>query len=283
MRSPILILLTRLVVTGGMAAHTMGVAGSPSQPSPTPTPGTGTGSPVLVELFTSEGCSSCPPADELLKEIEQAPWGGRAEVIVLSEHVEYWNRLGWVDPFSSALFSERQKRYAPWSGQGGLYTPQLVIDGRQECVGSDRARAWKAIAEAARQPKARVTLAFAPGRSPQAGDPIGVTVRVAGVPGVSAKGFGDVFLAVTESGLTSQVLRGENAGRRLQHTSVVRKLISLGRVAPGTGGFAAAPEVPLEPGWNRNNLRVIVFVQDRASGWILGAAALALAPVIQKT
>jgi hypothetical protein len=210
-------------------------------------------------------------------ELDQAHRIGQAEVIVLSEHVDYWNRLGWVDPYSSSLFSDRQKRYAPWSGQGGLYTPQMVIDGREECVGSDRARALQAIAGAARRPKARVTLAFVPGRPPlQAGDPIGVTVRVAGLP---AKGLDEVFLAVTESRLDSRVLRGENAGRRLQHTSVVRKLTALGVVAPGIGDFAAAPEVAIASGWNRDNLRVIVFVQDRRSGWILGAASLALAPV----
>ena len=277
MRSPNLVFLVRLVVVGGGTVLAMGAVGAST--GITPSPGTAAGSPVLVELFTSEGCSSCPPADEWLKEIDQAHRIGQAEVIVLSEHVDYWNRLGWVDPYSSALFSDRQKRYAPWSGQGGLYTPQMVIDGRDECIGSDRTRALQAIADAARRPKATVTLAFAPGRPLQAGDPIGVTVRVAGVPGVPAQGFDDVFLAVTESRLDSQVLRGENAGRRLQHTSVVRKLTVLGGLAPRMGDFAAAPEVAIESGWNRNNLRVVVFVQDRRSGWILGAASLALAPV----
>jgi hypothetical protein len=95
---------------------------------------------------------------------------------------------------------------------------------------------------------------------------------------VPAKGFAEVFLAVTESRLESQVLRGENSGRRLRHTSVVRKLTTLGGLAAGTDVFAAGPEVAIESGWNRNNLRVVVFVQDRRSGWILGAASLALAP-----
>lgn len=233
--------------------------------------------PVLVELFTSEGCSSCPPADELLMEIHKAHEVANAEVFVLSEHVDYWNRLGWVDPFSSTQFSDRQKGYAARFRQSGIYTPQMVVDGREELVGSDRAHALRAIADAARQPKATVVLAFAPGRPAGDGDPVRLTVRVGGLPGPPPDKPADVFLAVTENGLHSQVLRGENAGRRLEHTAVVRKLMDLGHPNPKTGEFTAMPEVFMDPGWKRENLGVVVFVQGAGCGPILGSAALSLA------
>jgi hypothetical protein len=210
-------------------------------------------------------------------EIDRARWVGQTEAIVLSEHVDYWNRLGWVDPFSSTRFSDRQKAYAAHFTQAGIYTPQMVIDGRAECVGSDRANALRAISDAGRSPKASVTLTLVPGRSPKAGDPIGLTVRVAEVPGGPVKESMDVFLAVTENRLRSQVLRGENSGHRLEHTGVVRRLTVLGVFNPGRTAFTVAAEVNLESGWNRDNLRVVVFVQERRSGRIMGAASLPLA------
>ncbi len=116
--------------------------------------------PVLVELFTSEGCSSCPPADLLLMELDRAEQGHGTEVIVLSEHVDYWNRLGWKDPFASAQFTDRQRTYAARFGETSVYTPEMVVDGRAGFVGSDRRHALRAIADAAKQPKAKVTLAL---------------------------------------------------------------------------------------------------------------------------
>jgi len=210
-----------------------------------------TKTPVLVELFTSEGCSSCPPADDLLAEIDRAHLIGNAEVIVLSEHVDYWNRLGWFDPFSNGQFTDRQERYAARFSQCGIYTPQMVVDGREALVGSDRVHAMRAIAEAARHPKAIVTLALATHSQVKAGNLVDLTVRVEGFP---AHGSGEVFLAVTESQLHSQVLAGENSGRRLNHTAVVRRFMALGSVEPGEHPFMASPEVLFEPGWKRENM-----------------------------
>jgi hypothetical protein len=230
-----------------------------------------------VELFTSEGCSSCPPADQLLMELDQAHWLANAEVIVLSEHVDYWNRLGWVDPFSSSQFSDRQKGYAACFAQAGIYTPQMVVDGHEELVGSDRTHALRAIADAARQPKANVVLAIAPRTQAVTGGQIGLTVRVEGLPGLPPHGPSDVFLAITESRLHSQILRGENSGRGLDHTAVVRSLTALGG-AEGNKVFSAAPVVSIEPSWKRANLKAVVFVQELRSGRVLGVAALSLAP-----
>jgi hypothetical protein len=228
--------------------------------------------PVLVELFTSEGCSSCPPADDLLRQLDGSGRVGEAEVIVLSEHVDYWNRLGWADPFSSPAFSQRQDFYASRAGSGA-YTPQMVVDGRQELVGSDRAGALRAIAAAAGQAKARVALALgglAPGGGNQA-----LVVRVDRLPRLQAGESADLVLAITESGLHSQVARGENAGRRLEHTGVVRSLAVLGAVA-GPAAFTATPQVAIPSAWNRANLKAVAFVQERRSGRVLGAAAIPL-------
>src|SRR2546425_10437285 len=122
-----------------------------SSPAPvTPTP-------VLVELFTSEGCSSCPPADAYLRELDRQPLAG-LEIIVLSEHVDYWNHIGWIDPYSARYYSDRQGAYAERLRLDGVYTPEMVVDGTSEFVGSDSAAAGKALAKASHSPKIAVRL-----------------------------------------------------------------------------------------------------------------------------
>src|SRR5438128_737063 len=167
--------------------------------------------PVLVELFTSEGCSSCPPADELLARLEQTQPVPGAEVIALSEHVDYWNHLGWADPYSSAAFSARQNDYARALETDGNYTPQMIVDGRAQFVGSNANRAREAIAAAARDPKAVLTLGVVSQKL--AADSTTLEVRVENLPAGSVDHSCDVLLAVTESGLRSSVSRGEIAGR----------------------------------------------------------------------
>ena len=177
--------------------------------------------PVLVELFTSQGCSSCPPADELLIRLaEQQPIAG-ALVIPLSEHVEYWNRLGWRDPFSAPTFTERQRQYGDALGTNMLYTPQMVVDGRAEFIGSQRRLAEEAIAHAAASVKAEIDLAVTAGSAP---GPVSVEVAVSRVSRLGVLGEADLWLAVTEEGLATDVRRGENAHRRLRHAAVVRQL-----------------------------------------------------------
>jgi hypothetical protein len=229
--------------------------------------------PVLVELFTSEGCSSCPPADELLNRLDQSPPVAGVEVIALSEHVDYWNRFGWADPFSSAQFSERQNDYARVLGVDEIYTPQMIVDGRIQFVGSNSSSARAAIATAARDAKAEVTVTLAK-RPTSLTDEVPIDIHVANLPSVSAGDTAELMLAITESGLRSNVSRGENRGRKLTHTAVVRKLAGLGSLSGSTNSKTT---VRLEKQWNRSGLKVIVFVQERASRRVLGATSVSLA------
>ncbi len=228
--------------------------------------------PVIVELFTSEGCSSCPPADAVLAELDAAQPVAGAEIIALSEHVDYWNYIGWADPFSSAAFSARQESYAGAMRNERIYTPQMIVDGQVEFVGSNAAKAREAIARAARMPKAEVRLSP---RSPAeaGGLAIAFEIRVREVPTVNAGDFAEVLFAVTERDLSSNVSRGENAGRRLAHAAVVRELRALGRIDPVSKSFTGETTIALPDDWTRENLRAVVFVQERAHRRILGAAA----------
>jgi hypothetical protein len=230
---------------------------------------------VLVELFTSEGCSSCPPADRLLIELqERQPFAG-VEIVALGEHVDYWDGLGWRDRFSSAELTARQRDYSLHFGQNRVYTPQMIVDGAEEFVGSDKGRAQQAIQRAAARPKAR--LRIVPGALPGGAGPSRWTIHVDGLPAKSPPRV-DVYVAVTESGLSNQVSKGENRGRRLQHASVVRVLRKAGVMGNSPAAkFERTVELALDTDWNRENLRVVAFVQESGAGRVLGATSLALA------
>ena len=233
--------------------------------------------PVIVELFTSEGCSSCPPADALLIQLERTQPVSGTEVIALGEHVDYWNHLGWADPYSSAAFSARQGEYAQAFGKDGVYTPQMIVDGQTEFVGSNMDRAREAISNAARAPKASVQVSLAANAAVKEPNGIALLVRVENVPAVSSGDTAEVMLAITESDLRSQVARGENAGRSLRHIAVVRQFKVIGSVDTAAGAFTAEPIVTIANGWKRDNLRAVIFVQERASRRVLGAKAIELA------
>lgn len=219
--------------------------------------------PVIVELFTSEGCSSCPAADAALRELEAAQSVPGVEVIALGEHVDYWNRLGWKDGFSTPAYTERQRQYAQSFGTGS-YTPQAVVNGRYEFVGSRTGELAQTVAKAAKAPQAAVSVSAREGTA---------QVRVASVPAGTAAA--EVVLVITESGLASQVGRGENAGRLLRHAAVVRQLMPLGKVG-AAGTFTANPELKLSADWKRPNLRAVALVQEVVSRRIVGVAAVAL-------
>lgn len=222
--------------------------------------------PVLVELFTSEGCSSCPPADALLSMLVHAQPVLGALVIALGEHVDYWNHGGWADPFSSHTLTVRQNEYASSFHNDTVYTPQMVVDGRAEFVGSDNAKASAAIARAARVPKAQVSVA--PGAEPGV---FAVTVR--GLPTLAQGEAADVYFAVTEDGLRSQIRGGENAGRTLTHVAVVRLLEKLGTARAGKT-FSVQHRLPQSAGREAGR-NIVVFVQARGSRRVLGAALAA--------
>ncbi len=219
------------------------------------------GVPVLVELFTSEGCSSCPPADRLLARLASEQPVPGALVVPLSLHVDYWNRLGWADPFSSAAFTERQGAYAARFGNAGrVYTPQMVVDGRTEFVGSDERAARRTIEAEARESRTFVRVV------PDGAASVRVTVA-------GAAAGSDVVLAVVEDGLSSDVTRGENAGRTLAHTAVARRLAAVGS-ADSRGRFDA--EVPVAPGPGAR--RVFAFAQGKGTGRVLGVSVPAALP-----
>ena len=238
----------------------------------------GVRSPVIVELFTSEGCSSCPPADAVLARLQQTQPVAGAEVIALSEHVDYWNYIGWSDPFSSAAFSARQETYARALGQQDrVYTPQIIVDGQTEFNGSAMNKAIEAIAKAARSPKADVRIVIPETKIQKDNQEIRFNVSVKNVPPVDRGDVAEVILALTEDKLSSNVTRGENSGRKLAHTAVVREMRALGRVDPATKTFDSEKTMVIADGWKRDDLRVVVFVQERAQRRVLGAAVLNLA------
>jgi len=231
--------------------------------------------PVLVELFTSEGCSSCPPADDLLARLDKAQPVPGAQVIALSEHVDYWNHLGWRDPYSSAEFSSRQGEYADAFRIDGNYTPQMVVDGQTEFVGSDRSKAHDAILKASRTEKAAVQITAA-GDSSEA-NKVSLLVRIERPMHVRSSDTAEVIIAITEDNLRSSVLRGENGGRLLKHTAVVRRLAVIGEIGSDSAQpFNGAYRADLASSWRRENLRAVVFVQERGSRRVLGAAAINL-------
>ncbi|MGO9829829.1 MAG: DUF1223 domain-containing protein [Myxococcaceae bacterium] len=219
--------------------------------------------PVLVELFTSEGCSSCPPADEALSALEHEQPVSGAQIIPLELHVDYWNSLGWADPFSLPEATARQEQYAAAGASASasqLFTPQMVVDGTRSFVGNaELARA--AVAQAVARPKrlVRAALRSVPG---------GVDVELQVGPGEDKPAT--LWLVLTESGLSSRVTRGENRGRTLFHAPVVRSLEQVATV-PG-GGWTGTVRLALAQAWRREALKLVAFAQERPSGRVVGVA-----------
>jgi hypothetical protein len=223
----------------------------------------GAAGPVLVELFTSQGCSSCPPADQLLGQLPRAVDG--VEVLPLAFHVDYWDDLGWRDPFSSAAWTERQRLYAGAVSDGRIYTPQLVVQGVDDVVGSDRSGALARIRRAGRSGTTGRIRASVSGDGP-------LTVAVEAELADRRAARADAWVALSESGLATRVARGENQGRSLVNDFVVRRLVKAFSIAPGAaqrGQVALA----VDAGWRRDRLSVTVFLQDPDSRRVLAAAA----------
>ena len=223
--------------------------------------------PVLVELFTSQGCLSCPPADELLIRLDADQPVPGALVIPLSEHVEYWNGQ-WRDPFSSPVFTDRQRDYQRALSTSALYTPQMVVDGQMQLIGSRQQLAHTTIAKALTRPKA--TLSLTQG-DPSNGDRLSIRVTVSGLARLGPVQDADLWIAITEDGLETDVKRGENAFRRLRHSAVVRSLTHVETLAaPLPDHVGAATTIERDPEWSREGLRAVAFLQERSSRRVLG-------------
>ena len=253
--------LSFIAVSGLLASLSIEAFGIPGRANRTATRATG---PVVVELFTSEGCSSCPPADDWLREIAAARTVDGAPVIALSEHVDYWNRLGWKDPFSSAAMTARQNRYAR-ALESEVYTPQMVVDGGVAFVGSDRQTAAAAIRAAASSKKAALTANLA-----LEGPAIDVRATI-GPGALDQLPDVDVLVALTEDGLVSNVAAGENQGRRIVHAAVTRYLRKVDQVKAGSKSASILARIPLDPVWSLQNSRVIVFLEAHDGVKIVGA------------
>lgn len=230
--------------------------------------------PVIVELFTSEGCSSCPAADRLLTRLSETQPVPGAQVIAVEEHVDYWNQLGWADPFSSPQYHARQNDYAMAFHASNIYTPQMVVNGSVEFVGSDMNRAYREIGAAAHAETNRIELGIAPNsRDP---DLIDLSMRVT-TPKTAQLRDSNVYLAVTEKNLATEVPRGENAGHTVRHSAVVRSFGVIGKLdAKGAFRGQVVSTLRLPHEWKRENLRAVVFVQERESYHITGASVIAL-------
>jgi hypothetical protein len=233
--------------------------------APAPQP---TRTPVLVELFTSEGCSSCPAADDLLAKLVAGQPVDGVEIIPLSLHVDYWDHQGWKDPFSSRAFTSRQQGYSKIFGEDRVYTPQMVVDGRDEFVGSDESAALRIVREAAARP--RLALKMDASTSPGA---VRLSLDLPAAP-ADAETI-DVVVALTEDGLSSVVRRGENGGRTLRHVAVVRRLQTLGSL--DRDSFVANGQLEVARGWTASNMRAVAWLQGRKSRHVYGAAATMLA------
>ncbi|MDB4997022.1 MAG: hypothetical protein JWM74_4454 [Myxococcaceae bacterium] len=221
---------------------------------------------VVVELYTSEGCSSCPSADAVLTRLARAQSIPGARIVPLAMHVDYWDDLGWKDPFAQPQLTARQRRFSAAKGEGRVYTPEAVVDGETGLVGSDEAALRRAIEASAKRAHTAVTVARG------AGDALDVRVAATG-----AAIEVDALLAITEDDLVVDVPRGENSGRRLEHSAVVRELRSLGAVAPTGATFA--PQIgpaPRSGAGAAHRRHAVVIVEERRSRRVLGAGVLDL-------
>lgn len=212
--------------------------------------------PVVLELFTSQGCSSCPPADTLLSELAKSP-----DVLALSFHVDYWDYLGWKDAWSAPEWSARQRTYARVLGDGGrVYTPQLVVNGKAGVLGSSRSQAERAIAAARTAPRIAIEAKVAPAKS--GGWTVSASVAASTRPLL-------VEALLLESGLVTDVRDGENAGRTIRNDGVVRRRVDVGETAAGAAwsGSAAIPAVA-----SKGSRRIVVLARDAETLQIAGVA-----------
>lgn len=250
-------------------ASTQTPAGAPA----TASTASSAGKPVLVELFTSEGCSDCPPAEALAMKMETEPLPG-IDLIVIEEHVDYWNKYGWYDPFSSADWTARQMDYVGKTPKPNPYTPEMVIEGQAQFPGGDVQEAQKAIDAAADAPQTNVTVTQETLDAKGNGT---FKISAGKLEGDAPGDPADVWIAVTEDGLHSAPNAGENSGHTLNHAAVLRYLHKVGEAQGSSdAAFTGDAKVKINSKWNRKDVNVVVFLQDRKSMKVLGVASTKL-------
>ncbi len=222
---------------------------------------------MLVELFTSEGCSSCPPADVILQRLDDYQPIPGAQLIVLSEHVTYWDQQGWKDPNSSTAFTDRQSAYESPLGEKEPYTPQFVIDGNQSVSLEKLKDLEDALNKAKENAKIPVRITNI---SPDPSNPATLRLHIE-TDANPDKHNADVYVAVALNHVESQVLRGENGGKHLIHVAVLQQLNKVGKIPKGKS-FAQDVEVKLKPNENLKDIRLVAFAQESGQGKLIGAA-----------
>ena len=216
--------------------------------------------PVLVELFTSEGCSSCPPADALLAKLDRDQPIEGVDIIVLGEHVDYWDNLGWHDRFSSHQYTERQSQYSGRLGVDGVYTPQMIVDGTDQFVGNDAVHARRSIQRASQAPKLPLSLT----RAVITGRTISSSLSSHGLM-QAGQLHGDIYVALLDATDETNVRNGENGGQRLHHVAVVRNLQRIGTLRDlGQGQLPISLIAPSDA--NPANMRLVAFIQEKKPG-----------------
>jgi hypothetical protein len=223
--------------------------------------------PILVELFTSEGCSSCPPADDFVQKLDALQPVEGAQLIVMSEHVDYWDHEGWKDPNSSHALTQRQGDYEHALKLSTPYTPQIIVDGTAEMRITDAQQVEKLFQQAVATEKLPVRIGTV---SVDPGNPDILRAHVEADTNPN-KQNAEVYVAIALDHLDSQVLRGENGGRRLTHVAVVQQITKVGKLDKGKT-FAEDIQLKLKPGTHLNDVRVVAFVQTPGPGKLLGAA-----------
>lgn len=267
------VIVAACVVAVGLRLLASPAAASPGAagPAPTPPPIDPNATPVLVELFTSEGCSSCPAADVVLARLAQTQPVANTRVIVLAHHVDYWNRLGWTDPFSSSGASQRQRAYALFGS--GSYTPQVVMDGRAETVGSRGPQIEQMIGAQATRAHAKVDLEIARSATTNTVD---VTLRTSSLP-IGAADDAEALVAVVQDRGRVAVPKGENRGRTLDHVGIARSLRTVGAVPKGGASLKTNISIPTAINApDGTSFSIVAFVQERSSRHVLGANAIAM-------
>ena len=224
--------------------------------------------PVLVELFTSEGCSSCPPADEILQKMDKLQPIPNIQIVVLSEHVDYYDHIGWKDPFSSHAFTDRQEKYVERMKVESPYTPQMVVDGEFQFNGTDAKTAVQDIQKAATSEK--ISLKLAAAQANQKGK-ISINVQAPPLPGSSSASSADILIALADDTDVTKVASGENSGKTLTNVAVVRELKQIGKIDK-TNGFSKDVETSISA-TSTNKSRIIVIVQEPHQGKLLGIAS----------